>query len=486
MRIIAAAVLLIPSIAHADATSLAAVDPETGAVSGSNVAYGDSIGVLVTNPALLVNVDERVHLGLAHGTPRGSIRLLDKPRGTDVSRSIYDSTIGTAPGGEDRSLATADLRNSRRDTLLGNSDTRLVVGLVSKLGIERLRVAFVASVPMGNSDAANINTHYDDEREGAFSNQLHFLRFGEGPRIAKVTASAGFKINDWLSVGAGVRLAAAAVARLSVYVPDAAVQSNAQTNLETSVATSWRPILGVRAEPAKWLSLGAVFRAESAFRVEGASEVTLWNDHDANAETTTPRRTVMAFPMVFGFEPAEVALGVAAKNKRATIGVAATYQIWSRFRDHHGQRPEDVARSDDYRFRNVIAWSLGGTFAINDWLSASAGAALQPTPVPAQTGRTSFVDNTLVGASLGERAQFSVLGRKFAVAIAFQVWHLLPRETHKEPGKTIDQYPDDARTLRTGDPIPEAAGLQTNSPGFPGYRAEGWLLATSLSLTHQF
>jgi long-chain fatty acid transport protein len=485
-RLLATALLWLPSVARADATSLLSVDPETTAVSGSNVAYGRSIGVLVTNPALLVDVDERVHVGLLHGTPRGSIRLFPRPRGVDVARSIYDSSIGTAPGGEDRALATGDLRSRRSDTTLTGSDTRLAVGLVSKLGIERLRVGILASVPMGSSDAANLSTHYEDEREGAFSNRLHFFRLGGGERIARVIASAGVRITDWLSLGVGVRLAAAAVARLAVYVPDAAVQSNAQTNLETSVATSWQPLIGVRAEPTKWLSIGASFRAESAFRVEGASEVTLWNDHDAGAPQTTPRRTTMRFPMVFGWEPAEAALGVAARFSRGVVGVAATYQVYSRFVDHHGEKPETVARSNDYRFRDVIAWSLGGTFAINEWLSASAGLALQPTPVPAQTGRTSFVDNTLIGASLGERAQFSLFGRRFSVAVAFQLWHMLPRETHKDAIRTVDAYPDDARTLRTGETIPEAKGLQTNSPGFPGYRAEGLLLGTSIAVAHHF
>lgn len=117
-------------------------------------------------------------------------------------------------------------------------------------------------------------------------------------------------------------------------------------------------------------------------------------------------------------------------------------------------------------------------------LSTTIGTTYRPTPVPEQVGRTSFVDASIVGASLGERYQFKVFDRTFVLAVTTQLLHMLPRTTYKDPARTLDAYPDDARTLRGGDAIPEARGLQTNSPGFPGYRAEGWLLSTSIALAY--
>ncbi len=505
-RTVAAAALLVvaPAVARADALSNLGWDPESTATAGSNVSIGRSIGVLFANPALLPEVEPRVHVGFLAATPRVQVRLLPKPARSDVPRSIFDSTVATDPGAVDRPLPTAELPNGRRDTLVRATDTRAVVGFATGFGLERFRFAVLAAVPMGGiasgepragrADAASVRTHYDDEREGHFSNRLWMTRFGEWDRVASVIAGAGYRIDRWISVGVGVQLAAAAVARLRVYVPDAAVQDHAESNLETDVSTSWRPIVGVRAKcPKAPISLGATFRAESSFKVDGASEVQLWNDHEADPNRTIPRRTTQVFPMVFGWEPMEVALGAGWEGARADVRVAATWERWSRYVDHHAQRPQDAAAvpgasidRDAYAFRDVVTLSGAVTAHPTRWLEITIGGAYRPTPVPAQTGRTSFVDTDVVSIALGERARFELGGRAFELSLGFQLSRMLPRTTHKDPAQTVDVFPDDARTLRGGQPMPEAAGLQTNSPGYPGYRAEGFVLASTLALAHRF
>lgn len=472
--------------ARADTTALVGADPETAAAMGSDVADGASIGVLQVNPALLVDVEERAHVGFFIARPRAQVRLMPKPRGTDVSRSIYDSSVSTTPGAEDRAIPTSELRAQRHDTVVSESDARMAFGFVAGFGLKRIKFGALAIVPFASGDAANVTTHYDDEREGAFTNRLSFLRFGQGDRVAAVNFGLGVRVLDWLSIGGGVRLAATAVARLGVYVPDASVQEHSQSNLETSVATSWRPILGIRAEPLPGLSLGFAWRAESSFTVHTESEVTLWNDHDENGK---PRRTTMVIPLVFGWEPQEFSFGVAYRGLRA----AATLERWSKYVDGHAESPEDGAAiagknvdTSAYRFHDVVSLAGSYTLPVAEWLSFTAGVTYKPSPVPPQVGRTSFVDSSILGFSLGERVAFSVQRRKFVLSLSTQLFRLLPRTTYKDPNETVDAYPDDARTLRGGQSIPEAKGLQTNSPGFPGFRAEGWLLSTSVSIAWLF
>lgn len=496
--VLAAAVVvflvLSPAVARADVLSTLGWDPEATATAGSNVSIGRSIGVVFANPALLPEVEPRVHVGFLAATPRLQARLLPKPPRSDVPRSVFDSTVATDPGAVDRPLPTAELAHARRDTVVRATDTRMVVGFATGFGLERFRFAALAAVPMGGNDAASIRTHYDDEREGHFSNRLWMTRFGEWDRVASVIAGAGYRIDRWISVGVGVQLAATALARIKVYVPDAAVQDHAESNLETDVATSWRPILGVRAKcPRAPIAVGATFRGESSFRVDGASEVQLWNDHEADPNRTIPRRTTQVFPMVFGWEPMEVALGAGWEGERADVRLAATWERWSRYVDHHGQRPEDAAAipgvavdRDAYRFRDVVTLSGAVTAHPARWLEITIGGAYRPTPVPAQVGRTSFVDADVVSVALGERARFELAGRAFELSLGFQLSRMLPRTTHKDPAQTIDVFPDDARTLRGAQPMPEAAGLQTHSPGFPGYRVEGFVLASTLALAHRF
>jgi len=37
----------------------------------------------------------------------------------------------------------------------------------------------------------------------------------------------------------------------------------------------------------------------------------------------------------------------------------------------------------------------------------------------------------------------------------------------------LDEFPDNSVHIKTGDPIEESKGLQSNNPGFPGFRTSG-------------
>ena len=117
---------------------------------------------------------------------------------------------------------------------------------------------------------------------------------------------------------------------------------------------------------------------------------------------------------------------------------------------------------------------------------ASVGGSWHPSPVPAQVGRTNYADNTLLGVTFGERFDFRLGSKRFVLAAALQLYRMLPRTTLKDPSQIVDEMPDGVRTLESKRTMSEAEGLQTNNPGFPGYRADGWLAAGSLSIAHPF
>ncbi|MGZ3477872.1 MAG: hypothetical protein ACXWUG_32075, partial [Polyangiales bacterium] len=66
---VALSIPLFAGSARADTTSLLGPDPETAAALGSDVADGRAIGVLQVNPALLVGVEERAHVGFFVAMP---------------------------------------------------------------------------------------------------------------------------------------------------------------------------------------------------------------------------------------------------------------------------------------------------------------------------------------------------------------------------------------------------------------------------------
>jgi long-chain fatty acid transport protein len=108
-----------------------------------------------------------------------------------------------------------------------------------------------------------------------------------------------------------------------------------------------------------------------------------------------------------------------------------------------------------------------------------------PTAVPLQTGRTNYVDNDRIGAAAGVDYAFRLWGVPFRAGARAQLHVLRSRYQAKleptNPQRVRDEFPDDAVDTR-GNPIADAAGLQTNNPGWPGFSSSGFLVGGGLSL----
>jgi hypothetical protein len=192
---------------------------------------------------------------------------------------------------------------------------------------------------------------------------------------------------------------------------------------------------------------------------------------------------------VLDYSPWQFALGgsydfVLAEEQTLSVAASASYASWSEYIDRHGDRPGKA-----YPWADTISPTLGLRYRYRTF-SALLDGAFAPSPVPTQSGRTSYVDNHRVSASLGGEYGFTLLGTELHVGLMLQAHHLLPRHQGKLPTPTDssgdnlapelvkDEVPDDAQS--SGDPIEGAAGLQTNNPGWPGFGSEGLVLASSL------
>jgi long-subunit fatty acid transport protein len=152
----------------------------------------------------------------------------------------------------------------------------------------------------------------------------------------------------------------------------------------------------------------------------------------------------------------------------------------------HGDRPTPA-----YPWSDVLSPTLGVRYRVGA-LSALADVAFTPTPVPAQTGRTNYVDNDRISGALGSEYGFRLLGSDMNVGVQVQAHQLRERHQAKLPTPTRpdgtnlapelvkDEVPDDAQL--SGEPVEGAAGLQTNNPGWPGFASEGWLVSASVNL----
>jgi hypothetical protein len=77
-------------------------------------------------------------------------------------------------------------------------------------------------------------------------------------------------------------------------------------------------------------------------------------------------------------------------------------------------------------------------------------------------------------ASLGLEGPVTFLGKDLEAGITIFGSYFLPREVTKDPNAAnpvVDEYPDTV----TGGKV-STAGLQTNNPGYPGWKSTGYML----------
>jgi hypothetical protein len=493
---------LAPASASANTFTFTGWDVESGALANSSVSYGRSLGVLYTNPALLTGVRDQVGVNFMFNLPQMNIKLKPKSSYTNVPLSIYDSTIGNVPGLQDRALPTVELINKRADNEIADFNAYLGLGIAYNFGIKRLQLGGLVALPISSLNSAEIATGFVDEREANFSNKLHSMRFGEWNRIVAAVVGAAYQPLPWMDIGVSAQAGLSTRARMSIYIPDATVQNYSQTNAETVMTASMRPIVGLRFRPADWIALGITWRNESYVSVDGRGQLILWNYHEPTPDKTVPKRTNQQFPLALDYEPLEVSAGVGVHLKQFTTQVAVMWQQWSQYIDEHALHPQSYAAfppspfvdatnggkidPDEYRFSNTFNLMWSGQWRYKPWGEASLGFCWYPTPVPAQLGRSNFVDNDLMGFTAGQKFDFHIGSLPFTAALNLQVWTMFDRTTWKNPTQIYDEFPDTARTLVANNPMSEAAGLQTNNPGFPGYEAGGMLYAFGLNLIHTF
>jgi long-chain fatty acid transport protein len=177
-----------------------------------------------------------------------------------------------------------------------------------------------------------------------------------------------------------------------------------------------------------------------------------------------------------GSEPLRVAVGGSYSGRRLPdgrapweIGIQLLGERWSTVRHSPGRHPLDT-------WNNTVSVAIGGGFLWRD-RHVTADLGYVPSPVPDQTGRTNYVDNARLLASAGIEGPVRFLGRDLEAGITLFGAYLLPRSVTKDPNAThpvLDEVPDDAIDTTTN--APAGLGLQTNNPGYPGWKSTGYML----------
>ncbi len=446
-----------------------------GAATGGNPitarVLSRSSAVTYFNPALLPEATPKLEVGLYGLAVRSDIHLQPRPPGVDVPASIYGTD---APG---RPLATVDLPNPRADTEADSNVVYAAIGMVRPLAGKALVFGFHALLPV--RAFLDQKGFFADEREQYFSNQLHFELFGDRLDVSSVSFALGSRLNDWLAVGAGIDVAIYTVSKVTVYVPDGSDQSNVLLAPDIHTDSKFKPYFAATLHLTPRSELVVTLHTPFVNNTQGENDLRFWNYVYPDNQTSVRQ----VYTIAQGSEPLRVAVGGSYAGPRRAdgqapweVGVQLLGERWSQYSDRQGAHPLDP-------WHNTVSVALGGGFLWRE-RHVTADLGYVPSPVPDQTGRTNYVDNARLEASAGIEGPVEFLGRDLEAGITLYGSYFLPRQVEKDANAAhpvLDEFPDNATDIRTGLPVPEAAGLQTNNPGYPGWKSSGYMIGAGVT-----
>ena len=430
------------------------------------------------NPSLLPEATPKLEAGIFGLAVHSNIRLQARPAGVDVPTSIYN-TIPTSTYGPYSTwppLATADLPNPRSNTDADSNVVYAAIGMVRPLAGKALVFGFHALLPV--RAFLDQNGFFADEREQYFTNQLHFELLGDRLDVSSISFALGSQLNDWISIGAGIDVAILTESKVTVYVPYGANQSQIVLSPDIHTDSKFKPYFATTLHPTQRTSVVATLHFPFDNRTQGENNLRFWN-YTYTSGNSVPQ----VYTISQGSEPLRFALGGSYSGRRLPdgrapweIGVQFLAERWSQYINRLYFDPQYAHPLDTWN--NTVSVALGGGFLWRE-RHVTADIGYVPSPVPDQTGRTNYVDNSRLVASAGIEGPVKFLGRHLEAGITLFASYFLPRSVTKDPNAAhpvLDEFPDNATVVGSGVPVAEAVGLQTNNPGYPGYKSTGFML----------
>jgi long-chain fatty acid transport protein len=488
---IMAALLVLGSAKGAHASPLLELTGGFGGMGGLQARHaGASAASAYFNPALLTRARTGVTAGLLVLNSDIGVHIGKRSPENFVPSGISDTfypngdTIPLKPLGTDQ-LQNGDPAKSlvaRAQQHQGTGQQTLTygaVGLVLNLFEERFALGVYGLVPLSNF--LTMKSYYVDEREQYMTNSLHPEMYGDRLTALSFAFAAGVRVTKSLSLGLGTTLSLYAYAGAPVFVASASQLTNLDLNIDAKAKVSLTPHLGVAWNPGKRWHLTATVHAPQKLDIESGFTFIL-------AGGVSQSSTI---GFTYFFQPWQASAGLGYDfyvhgDEVWTVSGMAHYQRWSKYIDRQSVRPDAA-----YEWMDTLTGAVGVRGTRGPW-SVGVDGQYKPSPVPDQTGRTNYVDNNRLGSSLALEYAFRAGKVDFAVGLQLQVYRLITRSVNKiapptadgvnhTPQLIWDEVPDNS--LRGGKPVQGREGLQTNNPGWPGYRSMGWLSSAGLCLT---
>lgn len=461
--------------------------PVGGNAGAQGVVSGPGAASTYANPALLVEAEDGFLVSYGLVSEQIGVTLDGRPAGSDVPLAVGSRDVVTGdgeplpndrmptawlkdgcPGGTEPGTCPSPglpARPRQGNGSSGVTRTYVTLGLVKSVSKDRASIGLYTMLPV--SSFVTARSFYADEREALFTNSLHPELYGDRLTSLSFAGGGAFRVLPSLSVGLSVTLALANGATASTYVRDATNYDLLLLDTATRTQVDLAPVLGVRWTPARALRLGATLHAPQGFELETTVTATL----PSGTSSGTTRRDV------YHWLPWRVALGAELDvlergRHRLALAGSLKHASWSSYQDRHGTNPGDYG--SDLGWKDTVSAAVG----VRHFFGPARGfvdLSFVPSPVPEQVGRSNYVDNDRVGIGIGLDMKIPIAGSYVRPGLQLGATRLVPRHSAKDPSRIVDELPDDARFDSTRDPVPGAAGVQTNNPGYPGFRSAGYL-----------
>lgn len=441
----------------------------SAAMGGAQTANPDGAAAIYDNVAGLADGRPTIQIGAFSTFGDAPIRLNRRPDGYDVPDL----------GSRSPALPSDQTRRSRRDSESPEPLYGLTAGVVTDFGGTKTRGGVVVMLPTNGLIVQS--THFADERERYFSNQLHHEIIDAGLHRPVIELGVARKLTDRIAFGVGGTYLPGTAVTTEAYVADPADQSDVDLNANIRTGNTWGLLAGVSVELPWEMTAGLAFRQGVAFEMEGN------NDVQVRGVSSDPEETRQDLNWVPVFTPSTVRAGLAWAIGKMELTLDGRYTFWSTYLDTQGQ---------DAGFDNNLEGRMGMEWTASKDTRLRAGLGFVPSPVPAQRGRTNYVDNSRLLAAIGGGHGFEFASRTFQTSWYVQFQHLLTRRTDKEQRETYpvcgegagdalcDEVPDDLVDPSTGQPFAQAQGLQTGNPGFPGFVSGGWIGSVGIEVRY--
>ncbi|MDD9933265.1 MAG: hypothetical protein OXT09_06675, partial [Myxococcales bacterium] len=450
---------------------------------------GASAASAYFNPALLPQAEQGLELGWLVLNDAISIDLDGRSSDMDVGvgnlnvlREQYPvPTLWLEEGCAAGDGCITDIQAQPRQSAGTSGNTRIyqVVGFVNHVVDDRWTLGVYSVVPVGTLLQAH--SFFGDEREQYFSNSLHAELYSDRLTPMSLAFGTGIRATDWLSLGLTFTLNLLNDARASTYVGNAGnLSESLLLSTEVDASIGMAPHFSALLEPIDTLDVSVVVHTPQMLEITADSGTFLANGDSQRAKRTN----------IHSWLPWTFALAADLQVLRSephTISVAGTamFRRWSEYLNRQGERP-----LPGYEWSDTMAAAVGARYR-GQRFSAFADLTFEPSPVPLQTGRTNYVDNDRIGANGGATYTWPIDAWDIALRFGAQGQLHLLRERHQWKGNPVaasddrslvlDEWPDDSTDIN-GDPIPEAQGLQTNNPGWPGFGSHGTIAGAVLSV----